>query len=203
MATLGPTTHYMGSGAEWWGSSVSNQFAAPETFPAGGGRITRIGWWAAGKDASCSSKGAVWNSTRDAVLAQTASVTMTGYAFAIGNSTLHEAAVVSTVDVADAAVIHIGFVKAYTGAAQFDFSAGASHYDDDHGSSNPSAMSGETLHSTREPAFYVVYETVAKVWVRRSGAWVQNTSANVRRSGAWVNAGPSVYVRRSGAWVKA
>lgn len=202
MATLGPTTERT-YGAEWWGSSVSNQYAAPETFPSGGGRITRIGWWASGKDATCSAKGAVWNSTRNSVVAQTGSVSMTGYAFAIGNSTQHEAAVSTTYDAGSSEAVYIGFVKAYTGAAQFSFNNTGSHYDDDNGSSNPSGMSGETLHSSREPAFYLVYDTIAKVYVRRSGAWVQNSATYVRRSGAWSSAGPSVYVRRSGAWVKA
>lgn len=201
MPTLGPTTE-RSYGAEWWGSGVENQHCSPETIGEDG-RVTHIGVWARGKDASCAMKQAVWSSSRNSVLGSCGSSTMSGASFAIGNSLKYEDAVVTPFDLTSGTAVYIGFCRAPAGAAQFSFNNTGSHYDDDNGSSNPSGMSGETLHSSREPAFYLVYETVPEVYLRRSGAWVQTSAVYARRSSVWDNVGPDVYVRRSGAWVKA
>jgi metallo-beta-lactamase class B len=75
-----PTAGYTAEpdyGSEWWGSGADNQHCTAVTMPEAG-RITRIGVWLRGKDASCSFRGVVWNSTRNAVLGQTALQTASG-----------------------------------------------------------------------------------------------------------------------------
>ena len=79
-----PTAGYTAEpsyGSEWWGSGVDNQHCTAVTMPEAG-RITRIGVWLRGKDASCSFRGVVWNSTRNTVLGQTALQTASGAALA-------------------------------------------------------------------------------------------------------------------------
>jgi hypothetical protein len=199
-----PTAGYTAEpdyGSEWWGSGVENQHCSAVTMPEAG-RITRIGVWLRGKDASCSFRGVVWNSTRNTVLGQTALQTASGAALAIGASSKYEAAVTTPFDVA-AGTIYVGFTRNPTGAMQFGFDNTGSHYDDDNGSSNPSGMSGESSHSSRRMGVYVVYEVGSETFVRRSGAWVKAEAVQVRRSGAWSDVGPDVYVRRGGVWVKA
>ena len=54
-----PTAGYTAEpsyGSEWWGSGVNNQHCTAVTMPEAG-RITRIGVWLRGKDASCSFRG--------------------------------------------------------------------------------------------------------------------------------------------------
>ena len=63
--------------------------------------------------------------------------------------------------------ICVGFTRNPTGAMQFGFDNTDSHYDDN-GSSNPSAMSGESSHSSRRLSVYVVYEVGSETYVRRS-----------------------------------
>ena len=141
-----PTAGYTAEpdyGSEWWGSGVANQHCTAVTMPEAG-RITRIGVWLRGKDASCSFRGVVWNSTRNTVLGQTALQTASGAALAVGASLKYEAAVATPFDVA-AGTIYVGFTRNPTGAMQFGFDNTGSHYDDDNGSSNPSGMSGESL----------------------------------------------------------
>ena len=201
MPTVGNDVQYTW-GAEWWGSGLDNQHAVAHTMPEDG-TIIQIGNWIRGKDASCSFKGVVWNSTRNTVLGQTATQTASGASFAIGNSSDYLANVVTPFDVAAGTTIYIGFCRNPSGAMQFDLDDTGSHYDDDNGSSNPSGMSGETLHSGRKFASYAVYEVGAAAYVRRSGVWSKNDEVYVRRSAAWSAVGAEVYVRRSGAWVKA
>lgn len=199
-----PTAGYTAEpdyGSEWWGSGVANQHCTAVTMPEAG-RITRIGVWLRGKDASCSFRGVVWSSTRNTVLGQTALQTASGAALAVGASLKYEAAVVTPFDVA-AGTIYVGFTRNPTGAMQFGFDSTGSHYDHDNNSSNPSGMSGETSHSSRRMGVYVVYEVGSETYVRRSGAWAKADSVQVRRSGAWADTGPDVYVRRGGVWVKA
>lgn len=201
MATLGPTTERT-YGAEWNGSGADNQHCSPETMPSGGGRVTDINVWIRGKDASCSFKGVVWNSTRNTVLGQTATQTATGASFALGNSLNYGDPVVTPFDVGSSEVINIGYCRNPTGAMQHSYNNTGVHYDDISGSSNPSGMSGEVSHSF-ETAFYITYETISETYVRRGGSWIKNTETYARRTGAWSAAGPDVYVRRTGAWVKA
>ena len=134
-----PTAGYTAEpsyGSEWWGSGVNNQHCTAVTMPEAG-RITRIGVWLRGKDASCSFRGVVWSSSRDSVLGQTALQTASGAALAVGASLKYEAAVITPFDVA-AGTIYVGFTRNPTGAMQFGFDNTGSHYDDDNGSSNPS-----------------------------------------------------------------
>lgn len=201
MATLGPTTERT-YGAEWWGSNVENQYCAPETMPVDG-YITRIGVWCRGKDEVGSFKGVVWDSTRNTVLCQTATQSASSAVFATGNSLRYEADVTVDTFVAAGSLIHIGFTRNPSTSMQFSFNNTGTHFDDDNGSSTPSAMSGETEHTSREPAFYIVYETVPEVYLRRGAAWVQTDTVYTRRSSAWGSVGTEVYVRRSSAWVKA
>lgn len=201
MATLGPTTERT-YGAEWWGANVENQFCSPETLSVDA-FITRIGVWIRGKDESCSFKGVVWNSTRNTVVCQTATQSASSAAFAIGNSLKYEADVSGGSVFYAAAGLHPGFTRNPATNVQFSFNNTSLHYDDNNGSATPSGMSGETTHSSREPAFYIVYETVPEVFIRRSSAWVQTTAVYTRRTSAWTNVGTQVYVRRSGAWVAA
>lgn len=202
MPTAGFTAEPL-DGAEWWGSGANNQHSTPIAMPEAG-RITRIGVWLRGKDASCSFRGAVWDSARDSVLGQTGLQTASGAALAIGASQLHEAAVLAPFDVA-AGTYEVGFTRNPSGAMQFGFTADAAqqHMDDDNGSSNPSPMVGESLHSDRRLGVYVVYEVGSETFVRRGGVWVKAEKVQVRRSGAWVDVGPEVNVRRGGVWVKA
>ena len=97
-----PTAGYSAEpsyGSEWWGSGVDNQHCTAVTMPEAG-RITRIGVWLRGKDASCSFRGVVWSSTRNSVLGQTALQTASGAALAVGASLKYEAAVATPFDVA-------------------------------------------------------------------------------------------------------
>lgn len=82
------------------------------------GRITRIGVWLRGKDASCSFRGVVWNSTRNTVLGQTALQTVSGAALSVGASLKYEVAVVTPFDVA-AGSIYVGCTGNPSGAMQF------------------------------------------------------------------------------------
>ena len=202
MATAGYTSEPT-YGSEWWGSLADNQHCINVTMPVDG-RVTYIGCWLRGKDASCSFKGAVWSNTRDSVLGQTGSQTASGAALAVGASLLYNSAVLSPFDVASGYVLYVGFCRNPTGAMQFGFNnSSPAHYDDYNASSNPSGMSGESSHSTRQIGMYITYETVPEVYLRRSSAWVQTSAVYVRRSSAWSTVGPDVYIRRSGAWVKA
>lgn len=203
MPTFGFTTE-PADGAEWGGSGVDNQHAIPLTMPVDG-TITTIGVIIRGKDASCSFKGVVWNSTRNTVLGQTATQTATGAAFAIGAGLTYEAAVVTPFDVAGGTSLYVGFCRNPTGAMQFSWDSSSSHYDDDNGSSNPSAMSGETLHSTRRFSAFCGYIVGPEVYVRRSSAWVKaDNGIFTSRSGAWsADVGQEIYVYRGGVWVKA
>lgn len=189
-------------GSEWFGGGADNQHAVPVVMPATG-RITRIGVWCRGKDASCSFRGVVWDSARNTVLGQTALQTATGAALAIGASIKYEADVLTPFDVASGATIYVGLSRAPAGAMQFGYDNTAVDHYDDVDSSWPSGMESESLHANRQPGFYVVYEVGSETYVRRGGVWVKATAVKVRRAGAWVDIGPEVYVRRAGAWVKA
>lgn len=120
-----------------------------------------------------SSVGSLWSGTRNSVLGWTALQTASGAALAIGASQKKEASVVTPFDVA--AATYVGFTRDPTGTMQFGFDTG-SHYDDDNGSSNPFAMSGESSHSSRRMGVYVVYEVGSETYVRRSDAWVKADS---------------------------
>ncbi len=81
--------------------------------------------------------------------------------------------------------ICVGFTRNPTGAMQFGFDNADSHYDDN-GSSNPSAMSGESSHpsamsgesshSSRRLSVYVVYEVGSETYVRRSARRSRSTA---------------------------
>lgn len=188
-------------GSQWFGVGYANQHCGAVTMPEAG-RITRIGVWLRGKDASCSFRAAVWSSSRNTVLGQTALQTASGAALGLANCLKYEAAVVTPFDVA-AGTIYVGFCRNPSGAMQFAYEDTSSHYNEDNGSSNPSGMTNEYLESNRRMGVYVVYEVGSETYVRRSGAWVKADAVQVRRSGAWADAGPDVYVRRGGVWLKA
>src|SRR5574338_1053075 len=116
-------------GSEWWGSGADNQHCTAVAMPEAG-RITRSGVWLRGKDASCSFRGVVWNSTRNAVLGQTAVQTASGAALAVGASLKYEAAVTTPFDAA-AGTIYVGFTRNPTDAMQFGFDNASSHDEDD------------------------------------------------------------------------
>lgn len=188
-------------GAEWFGSGLDNQHCTPVTLPEDA-TITRIGVYLRGKDASCAFRGVVWNSTRNTVLCRTASQTASGAALSISASNAYEAAVETETFVA-AGTIYVGFTRNPSGAMQFAWDTSSTdHYDDDNGSSTPSGMSSETLHSSRRMAVWVDYTVGTETYVRRSSAWVKADDVLVRRSSAWSSIAAEMYVRRSGAWVQ-
>jgi hypothetical protein len=198
VATIVGSTAERDGNQEWFGASSTNHFAENFTMPERG-KITRVGVWAAGKDADVSARVCVWNAA-GAVVAQSAQFTMAARPFGIGQNDLYERPL-ATPYVADAGeVVHVGFARNPAGTIQLGYDSGGVHRHD-YSSTWPASIATYTEHGGTL-GVYFEYEPAHEVYVRRGGVWVLAERIYVRRGGAWVEA-DSVQVRRGSAWVDA
>lgn len=184
------------SSQEWFGGGQPNQMGQLVTMPEKG-RVTKVGVWAAGKDAGASAVVVLWRGSDGAVLRQSDAFTMTGKAFAVGASDKYEKPLTSHYDAAANEQLFVGFSRNPSHAVQNGYDAGGAHRH--HTTSSwPATLAGSDHAATI--GAYLVYELVGEgVYVRRAGVWIEGDGPYVRRSGVWVQA--DVKVRRAGVWV--
>lgn len=203
MATLLGSTAHSASHAYWFGSGNENQHAARLTLPAGGPWIvSKVGVWAAGKDASPSARLVLW-ANGGAVLGQSGSFTLAnGGGIALGASDKYEKDLQTPVEVNGGTTVMVGIAWNDTGAGQFDTGDSGNTYSRQR-DSWPGSMSGFSTISGDEINAWLYYDPATpQIYVRRSGVWVRADDVLVRRSGAWDSVGAEAYARRSGSWSK-
>ena len=123
MPTVGTTTEPTDTQV-WYGLNSVNHHALVLTMPAGGPwNITRLGAWLAGMGETTDFKLCIWSSG-GSLLGQTAALVGANLGLAVGNNVRYEANLITPVEVAGGASIHIGFARDPQDNTQFGTRSG-------------------------------------------------------------------------------
>jgi len=198
--------------AQWRQGALRQQLAQRLTMPEDG-QITSVGAWLRGVSGygSIAFRLVVWAwdgsvSGTNRVLGQSAQLSASAAAFAIGSLEKRTAALESPVELAAGSQFLVGISSDTAGgtACQWGLATGGTHYAKDLQTANawPAKMSNCYSESESLSAWVENYDAVGAAWIWRGGAWVQADSVQIWRAGAWVPA-TSVQIWRGGAWVDA
>lgn len=201
MATLGSTSHVSDT-AEGTEGATNSQIATNLTMPTGGGTVTHVAAWFAGRNGSCSSRTCLWNSSYTLIDDSATFTASSGGATTLGASDLYNKALGAPQAIASGASLRVGWCRT-TDADGFQWDRNDGTGNTYKGDGLTGSMTSVSTDTARRPNVYLTYETAPLVYVRRSSAWVQVDAVYVRRSSAWDDVGLEVYVRRSSAWSKA
>lgn len=169
MATVGYTTKPT-YGSKWTGLNTLTQWALKVTMPGGGPwKITRLGVWSRGKDASARAVVAVWSDSAGSpagLLGSSSEFTMSGASLAIANNLNYEADVSTPIVVNGGTAVWIGMAHHPSDAAQMAYNnTGTIKVKTaTTGWPTPITMSGASTDPTAissngtQPGFYAYYE---------------------------------------------
>lgn len=199
MATLGNTT----TPTYGWDSylSTANQAAEAYTVPAGGGIFSSVSFYASGDGGTANvAYGCIWDSSGN-LLAHGSGVSTSGGSGAAGAQAWHTDTLTAPLTVAGGTTIYIGWQRSTASTFDWSFANDGAAVSYHTAGNTPSNFGTGVSVQNGSIGAYGTYtvNTGQKVYVRRSGSWIQVGTVRVRRSGAWVTA--TAKVRRSGAWV--
>jgi hypothetical protein len=205
MATLIGNAAKPSGSSGWWEawSSTYNQAAELLTMPDRG-RITSVGFWAAGSNQTASAVACVWDDA-GVLLGQSLPVTLANRPPALGNVDLYVLDLITPVERDDGQEFYAGFSRAPTRSHQLTgggLGLGHHHFDNKRaswpGTMEPNDTGGHGGGDYRIGC-HAYYDPISGAWTRRSGAWVRAADVLDRRSGAWPTIEASM-IRRSGGW---